>query len=222
MHDLQLHNPHSSGYFSHLRREVAFEKPANAGGRFTHEEETRENCRKAQEGFFFPKFSLTTPKCLHYFCSKEFYLLLIRIKTNTWNEQNQAEMSGVSGEESEEMPLQNEDTREVRNVRDDTGHLNLRESSMAWCMLLGTCNRQQTNPSVNSSHAKLSTLLFWFLEMPLSSFRAGRNGNGQKEADHTGAVAFFLSRANQRIQVFIVSTSANCFVLISCPLYCFE
>ncbi|KAH0504452.1 Protein CC2D2B [Microtus ochrogaster] len=71
---------------------------------------------KLRKDFFFSKFSLTTPKYLHYFCSKEFYLLLIRIKTNTWNEQNQAEMSGVSGEESEEMPLQNEDTREVYEI----------------------------------------------------------------------------------------------------------
>lgn len=91
-----------------------------------------------REVFFPQKFSLITPKYLHYFCSKEFYLLLIRIKTNTWNEQNQA---GMSGEESEEMPLQNGDTREVCNVRHDTGHLNLLEYSITWYMLLGTCNR---------------------------------------------------------------------------------
>lgn len=99
---------------------------------------------KLRKFFFFSKFSLTTPKYLHYFCSKEFYLLLIRIKTNTWNEQDQAGMSGVSGKESEEKPLQSEDTWEVCNVRDDMGHLNLLECSMAWsCFLeLPTDSRQ--------------------------------------------------------------------------------
>ncbi|KAM7330189.1 hypothetical protein ACRRTK_011802 [Alexandromys fortis] len=46
------------------------------------------------------------------FTSTPVKLQFHRIKTNTWNEQNQAKMSGVSGEESAEMPLQNEDTRE--------------------------------------------------------------------------------------------------------------
>ncbi|KAL6031136.1 hypothetical protein STEG23_035024, partial [Scotinomys teguina] len=46
------------------------------------------------------------------FTSTPVKLQFHRIKMNTWDEQNQAETSGVSGEESKETPFQNEDTQE--------------------------------------------------------------------------------------------------------------
>ncbi|KAL1787622.1 CC2D2B isoform X5 [Sigmodon hispidus] len=46
-----------------------------------------------------------------------------RIKMNTWDEQNQESMSGVSGEESEEMPFQNENTQKVYEISKRTSLL---------------------------------------------------------------------------------------------------
>lgn len=92
-------------------------------------------------------------------------------------------------------------------VADETFWSNELDCLMAQYMLLRVLNRYQKNTNY-------MFFCLWFLDSLPSSLRPWRNGSWKNKANYSGATAFFHSRIDKLIQVFIVSTVEKCLFII--------